>query len=102
MIAKLSMNSVLVRRLMGVLLMGALLIGGAVAMAPATALAGSCPAGKQGVDVRKPDTTPARDVTDTVISSIDALASCAAAACWFDPADICSAVADMFAAPSAT
>ena len=66
MIAKLSMNTVLVRGLFG-----ALLIGGAVAMAPAAALAGSCPAGKQGVDVRKPDNTPARDVTDTVISSID-------------------------------
>ena len=60
------MNTVLVRGLFG-----ALLIGGAVAMAPAAALAGSCPAGKQGVDVRKPDNTPARDVTDTVISSID-------------------------------
>ena len=66
MIAKLSMNTVLVRGLFG-----ALLIGGAVAMAPAAALAGFCPAGKEGVDVRKPDNTPARDVTDTVISSID-------------------------------
>ena len=66
MIAKLSMNTVLVRGLFG-----ALLIGGAVAMAPAAALAGSCPADKEGVDVRKPDNTPARDVTDTVISSID-------------------------------
>jgi hypothetical protein len=52
-------------------LAGAMLIGAALALAPAAALAGSCPAGKQGVDVRMPDTTPARDVTDTVISSID-------------------------------
>jgi quercetin dioxygenase-like cupin family protein len=52
-------------------LVGAMLIGAAVALAPAAALAGSCPAGKQGVDVRMPDTTPARDVTNTVISSID-------------------------------
>jgi hypothetical protein len=56
-------------------LVGAMLIGAAVALAPAAALAGSCPAGKQGVDVRKPDTTPARDVTDTAGQSLEGRAS---------------------------
>jgi quercetin dioxygenase-like cupin family protein len=66
MTAKLSMNAVLVRGLFG-----ALLIGAAVSVTPAAALAGSCPAGKEGVDVRQSDGTPARGVTDTVISTID-------------------------------
>ena len=44
----------------------------ALALLGATAAhAGSCPAGKDGVDVRAPVTTPASGVTDTVIASID-------------------------------
>jgi quercetin dioxygenase-like cupin family protein len=49
---------------------GALCVA-AIAAAPATATAGSCPAGKMGVDVRAPDGTPAKGVTDTVLTSID-------------------------------
>jgi quercetin dioxygenase-like cupin family protein len=41
------------------------------ALSPQLALAGSCPAGKSGVDVRAPVGTPAYRVTDTVIGSID-------------------------------
>ena len=51
-------------------LIGALATGAVAALAPA-AFAGACPADKTGVDVRQPDTTPAKDVTDTVIASID-------------------------------
>ena len=51
-------------------LLGALALCGAV-FAPTLATAGSCPAGQSGVDVRKPDTSPAKDVTDTVITSLD-------------------------------
>lgn len=43
----------------------------AVALVPSFAFAGRCPVGKVGVDVRQPDTTPAKGVTDTVISSMD-------------------------------
>ncbi len=43
----------------------------AIAAAPSTAFAGSCPAGKMGVDVRSMNTTPAKGVTDTVLTSID-------------------------------
>ena len=48
----------------------AALIGAAV-FAPVAALAGTCPAGKMGVDVRAMDATPAKDVTDTVLTTID-------------------------------
>ena len=41
-------------------------IGGASA-----AMAGECPADKRGVDLTKPVTTPAKDVTDTVLAAID-------------------------------
>lgn len=41
------------------------------ALGAAPAFAGACPAGKSGIDVRAPDNTPAKDVTDTVLSSID-------------------------------
>ncbi len=43
----------------------------AIAAVPSAALAGSCPADKAGIDVRAPDNTPAKGVTDTVIASID-------------------------------
>jgi quercetin dioxygenase-like cupin family protein len=36
-----------------------------------TTLAAECPAGKGGVDVRAPDSTPASGVTDTVVGMID-------------------------------
>jgi len=51
-------------------LLGALAVA-ALAFAPSLALAGSCPADKAGTDVRAMDNTPAKGVTDTVISSID-------------------------------
>ncbi|MFX8899350.1 hypothetical protein ABTN01_19845, partial [Acinetobacter baumannii] len=51
-------------------LLGAL-AAAATFYAPSLALAGTCPADKMGVDVRKPDATPAKDVTDTVLTSID-------------------------------
>lgn len=41
------------------------------AAAPSLASAATCPAGKSGVDLRGPDSTPAKGVTDTVIASID-------------------------------
>jgi quercetin dioxygenase-like cupin family protein len=40
-------------------------------LAAAPAFAGSCPADKMGSDVRQPDNSPAKDVTDTVIAAID-------------------------------
>ncbi len=54
----------------GAALLGALAIA-AAGFAPSLALAGSCPADKTGIDVRAPDATPAKDVTDTVITSVD-------------------------------
>ncbi len=48
---------------------GALAAG--AALTPVVAFAASCPADKMGADVRAPDTTPAKDVTDTVLTSID-------------------------------
>lgn len=50
-------------------LAGALALGTAT-FAPA-AFAGECPADKVGVDVTKPGATMPKDVTDTVIASID-------------------------------
>lgn len=43
----------------------------ALAAVPASALAGGCPVDKMGVDVRPMNSTPAKGVTDTVITSID-------------------------------
>ncbi len=43
----------------------------ALALAPAAALAGQCPAGHAGVGVRPVNATPAKDVTDTVLTTID-------------------------------
>ncbi len=43
----------------------------AAAMLPAAALAGQCPAGKSGVNVRAEDKTPASGVTDNVLTTID-------------------------------
>jgi len=40
-------------------------------LAAGPALAGGCPAGKSGVDIRAPATNPASGVTDTVVGSID-------------------------------
>jgi quercetin dioxygenase-like cupin family protein len=40
-------------------------------LASVPAFAGSCPADKLATDVREPDRTPAKGVTDTVIASID-------------------------------
>ncbi len=48
----------------------ALLLAASFGM-PQAAHAASCPAGKEGVDVTKPVSTPASGVTDTVLTSID-------------------------------
>src|SRR5262249_28397866 len=48
----------------------AALVIGSSALAPA-AFAGECPAGKAGTNVRAADATPAKDVTDTVLATID-------------------------------
>lgn len=42
-----------------------------LALAPAAALAGSCPTAARGVDVTRPSTLPARGVADVVLTSID-------------------------------
>ena len=47
-----------------------ILAAAAVAL-PLAGSAAECPAGKQGANVRAPDSTPASGVTDTVIASID-------------------------------
>lgn len=47
---------------------------------PATASAGQCPAGKTGVGVRAADATPAKGVTDKVLTTIDVAAEPAAIA----------------------
>ena len=43
----------------------------ATIVAANAALAGQCPADKRGVDVTKPSTVAAKDVTDKVLASID-------------------------------
>jgi quercetin dioxygenase-like cupin family protein len=43
----------------------------ATMLAASAALAGQCPADKRGVDVTKPSTAAAKDVTDNVLASID-------------------------------
>jgi quercetin dioxygenase-like cupin family protein len=40
-------------------------------LAVSSAFAGGCPAGKMSADVRAPETTKAKDVTDTVLSTVD-------------------------------
>jgi quercetin dioxygenase-like cupin family protein len=50
--------------------MAAVIVGG-VAVAATSASAGECPVGKMGVDVTKPSTLPAKDVTDKVLAAID-------------------------------
>jgi quercetin dioxygenase-like cupin family protein len=51
-------------------LLGALALAAMIA-APSIAFAGSCPADKMGTDVRPPDTTAAKAVTDTVLTTMD-------------------------------
>ncbi len=47
-------------------------IASLAAITPASpAFAGQCPAGKMGTDVRAPSTAAAKDVTDTVLTTID-------------------------------
>jgi quercetin dioxygenase-like cupin family protein len=43
----------------------------ALTFAPAAAFAGGCPVGHAGVDVRSVNATPAKGVTDTVLTTID-------------------------------
>lgn len=50
--------------------MAGILLAGVSAFAT-TATAGECPAGKMGVDLTKPVSTPAKGVTDNVLASID-------------------------------
>ena len=42
-----------------------------ICIAATSAYAGQCPPGKMGVDVTKPSTLPAKDVTDKVLAAID-------------------------------
>ena len=49
----------------------AAVVMGAISVAATSAYAGQCPAGKMGVDVTKPSTLPAKDVTDKVLAAID-------------------------------
>lgn len=51
-----------------------------LAAMPTLALAGQCPAGKSGVDVRAQDNTPAKGVTDDVLTTIDVASEPAAIA----------------------
>ena len=59
-------KSIFASALLGALCLGAAAVGPSVAFA-----ADACPADKSGIDVRKPDASPAKDVTDTVIGSVD-------------------------------
>ena len=56
------------RKIRGLSLAGA--VAGAM-VASTAAFAGSCPADKMGVDVTRPSTMAAKDVTDNVLSMID-------------------------------
>jgi quercetin dioxygenase-like cupin family protein len=49
---------------------GILALGG-ILLTAGTASAGECPAGKSGIDLTKPVTTPAKGVTDTVLGAIE-------------------------------
>jgi len=51
--------------------LGVLAASAAAILSPGLANAASCPADKAGIDVRQPDSTPAKDVTDNVLTSID-------------------------------
>jgi quercetin dioxygenase-like cupin family protein len=42
-----------------------------MSLAATAAVAGQCPPGKRGVDLTKPSTQAAKDVTDTVLAAID-------------------------------
>jgi quercetin dioxygenase-like cupin family protein len=53
-----------------ILSMAAVLLGG-ISIAATSAAAGECPAGKMGIDVTKPSTMAAKDVTDKVLAAID-------------------------------
>jgi len=59
------------RRLAAKHLALAMVVSLATVMAANAALAGQCPADKRGVDVTKPSTAAAKDVTDKVLASID-------------------------------
>ena len=52
-------------------LMAGAAVAAALAFAPATALAGQCPADKQMADATKPVDFAAKGVTDTVLTTID-------------------------------
>lgn len=52
-------------------LLSAALVSLALPLVTVTTIAGECPPGKTGVDVTKPGATAPKDVTDTVIASID-------------------------------
>lgn len=49
----------------------AAVVMGAISIAASAANAGECPADKMGVDVTKPSTLAAKDVTDKVLAAID-------------------------------
>jgi quercetin dioxygenase-like cupin family protein len=47
------------------------LVAAALVGTAGMASAGECPADKRGIDLTKPVTTPAKDLTDTVLAAID-------------------------------
>ena len=49
----------------------AAMLGLALLLGANAAIAGECPADKRGVDVTKPSTVAAKDVTDKLLASID-------------------------------
>lgn len=49
----------------------AALVAASLSLLGTAAVAGECPADKRGVNLTKPGTLPAKDVTDTVIGMID-------------------------------
>src|SRR5262245_45047434 len=51
--------------------LGALAAATVLALSPSLAHAGSCPADKMGVDVRQADATPAKGVSDNVLTMIE-------------------------------
>jgi quercetin dioxygenase-like cupin family protein len=52
-------------------LLAMMAVSTAAILPAAVANAASCPVDKAGIDVRQPDSTPAKDVTDNVLASID-------------------------------
>ena len=56
---------------LGNIAISAAMLGLALLLGANAAIAGECPADKRGVDVTKPSTVAAKDVTDKLLASID-------------------------------